>query len=168
MDPTPDTVAEIESLYRQHGAALLLFAQAITGERSSAQDAVHHVFLKLIESRDLRRANDKKAYLFACVRNVILNERKRGQRQQPLDDAAQFSPPDRDYAAEQNLRSALAGLPDDQREVVVLHVWGELTFAQVGVLLDISPNTAATRYRYALGKLRDAMLPKENFCADSR
>lgn len=165
MDPAQESVAEIDSLYREHSPALLLFALAITGERSRAQDAVHHVFLKLLERGDLRRAGDKKAYLFGCVRNAILNERKRQARQQLLDDSAWFSPPDQDYAGEQNLRRALWDLPDDQRQVVALHVWGELTFSQIGNLLDVSSNTAASRYRYALSKLRDSMLPKEKTCA---
>ena len=168
MDQMGTNSAEIEVLYRQHGPALLLFATAITGERSRAQDLVHQVFLKLMEDGKLRRAEDKKSYLFACVRNAVLNERKRGERQAPLrSDTAWFSPPDRDYAAEQNLRRALNTLPDDQRQVVILHVWGELTFSQIGDLLDISSNTAASRYRYALGRLRDSMLAKENFYADS-
>ena len=168
MERARESVAEIELLYRQHGAALLLFALAITGERSRAQDAVHHVFVRLLESGDLRRAGDKKAYLFGCVRNAILNERKRQDRHSPLDDSAWFSPPEQDHAGEQNLRRALAALPEDQRQVVVLHVWGELTFAQVGELLEIAANTAASRYRYALSKLRDAMLPRENSCAGAK
>ncbi len=168
MDPAQGSVAEIELLYRQHGPALLLFASAITGERSRAQDAIHHVFLTLLQNGKLRRASDKKAYLFGCVRNAILNERKRQERSSPLDDSAWFSPPDQDYTAEQNLRLALAALPGDQRQVVVLHVWGELTFSQIGDLLEVSSNTAASRYRYALGKLRDSMLPKENSCAELR
>jgi RNA polymerase sigma-70 factor (ECF subfamily) len=168
MDQAHGSVAEIELLYRQHGPALLLFALAITGERSRAQDAIHHVFLTLLENGKLGRADDKKAYLFGCVRNAILNERKRQERNRPLDESAWFSPPDQDYAAEQNLRVALASLPDDQRQVVVLHVWGELTFAQIGDLLEVNSSTAASRYRYALGKLRDSMLPKENSCAEFR
>ena len=168
MHRTGGNTTEVEFLYRQHGPALLLFAQAITGERSRAQDAVHQVFLKLIEKRSLSQVADKKAYLFACVRNAALNEGKIQDRTKPLDpDAAWFSPPDRDYAGEQNLRCALGALPEDQRQVMVLHVWGELTFAQISVLLDLSSNTVASRYRYALVKLRDAMFAKENSCANS-
>jgi RNA polymerase sigma factor (sigma-70 family) len=168
MDQANWSVAEIELLYRQHGPALLLFALAITGERSKAQDALHHVFLTLLENGKLRLADDKKAYLFGCVRNAILNERKRQERNRPLDESAWFSPPDQDYAGERNLRRALTALPEDQRQVVVLHVWGELTFSQIGDLLEVSSNTAASRYRYALGKLRDSMLPKENSCVEFR
>ena len=165
MDQAHGDVAEIELLYRQHGPALLLFALAITGERSRAQDAVHHVFLTLLENGKLRRAGDKKAYLFGCVRNAVFNEHRHQERNTPFDESAWFTPPHQDYAGEQNLRRALVTLPGDQRQVVVLHLWGELTFSQIGDLLGVSSNTAASRYRYALGKLRDSMLPKENSCA---
>jgi RNA polymerase sigma-70 factor, ECF subfamily len=166
---TDRNTAEIEVLYRKHGAALLLFASAISGDRGRAQDAVHQVFLKAIENGSLSHATDKKAYLFASVRNAVLNDAKVRDRSSVLDvDAAWFSAPEQDYAGEQNLRRALGDLPDDQREVVVLHIWGELTFSEIGDLLGISSNTAASRYRYALAKLRGSMLAKENSCANSR
>ena len=168
MHRTDGNTAEIEFLYRQHGPALLLFAHAITGERGRAQDAVHQVFLKLIEKGSLRQVADKKAYLFACTRNAALNDSKLRDRNAPLEtDSAWFSPPDRDYAGEQNLRRALEALPHDQRQVIVLHIWGELTFSQISDLLDLSSNTVASRYRYALAKLRDSMFAKENSCANS-
>lgn len=168
MRLTDEKTGEIEVLYRQHGPALLLFALAITGERNRAQDAVHQVFLKLMGKQSLSRLADKKAYLFACVRNAIVNEGKRRGRDAPLEpDSAWFVPRERDYVEEQNLRRALAALPDDQREVIVLHIWGELTFSQIAELLSISANTAASRYRYALAKLRES-ITKENSCAESR
>jgi len=158
---------EIEELYRRHGAALVLFAAAISGDRGRAQDAVHQVFLKLIESEAVDRAIDPKAYLFQCVRNTVFNDLKRWQRQVELHpDSAWFESPERDHAAERTLRRALSELARDQREVVVLHVWGELTFAQVAEVLGISANTAASRYRYALSKLRDVMCVKEDCRAD--
>ena len=161
---------EVERLYRQHGPALLLFATAITGERSRAQDAIHQVFLKLLEDGSLRRAVDAKAYLFACVRNAALNDARVRGRNVALGDEEPpwFDPPSRDFAEEENLRRSLVELPDDQRQVTVLHIWGELTFAQIAELLSISANTAASRYRYALVRLRESMCAKENSCADPR
>jgi RNA polymerase sigma-70 factor, ECF subfamily len=157
---------EVERLYRQHGAALLLFASAIGGDRSRAQDAVQQVFLNLIENGGLAKANDKKPFLFACVRNAILEESKVRRRDAPLDvEAIWFQPPDRDYAEEKNLRHALNALPGDQREVIVLHVWGELTFSDIGGLVGVSANTAASRYRYALAKLRRSMFREEDSSA---
>ena len=166
--PDRTQVTELEQLYRKHGSALLLFATAISGERSRAQDAVHQVFLKLIEDGSLLPAVEVKAYLFACVRNAVLNDLKARHRNVALDyECAWFDPPDKDYAAERNLRRAMAALPDDQQQVIVLHVWGELTFPQIGELLDISSNTGASRYRYGLAKLRESMCAKEDFCANS-
>ncbi len=162
-----NVAAKIETLYRQHGSALLLFASAITGERSRAQDTVHQVFLKLLENGNLHHAEDEKAYLFACVRNAALNEVKARRRDVALDDEpAWFSSPNRDDAEELNLRRALCALPDDQRQVAILHVWGELTFLQIADLLSISSNTVASRYRYAIDKLRKAMCAKEDSSVD--
>ncbi len=101
--------------------------------------------------------------------HAVLNEHKHQERNAILEpDSAWFHPPDRDYSVEQNLRASLSALPDGQREIVVLHLWGELTFAQISELLGVSPKTAASRYRYALAKLRDAMVTKEDSCANSR
>lgn len=166
--PGPAERDAIELLYRRHGAALVLFAAAMTGERSRAQDAVHQVFLRLLERGGLAHAADPKAYLFTSVRNAILNDAKVRERDVPIDaDCGWFEPPDRDHAAEISLRRALAGLSEDQREVTVMHVWGDLTFAQIADVLGISANTAASRYRYALSKLRDVLCVREEPCANS-
>ena len=162
------TSTEIEQLYRQHGAALVLYATTIAGERSRGQDAVQQVFLKLIEGGGRRQMLDARAYLFASVRNAVLNEAKTRQRIVALDpELAWFDPPDRDFTSEANLRRALSTLSDEQREVTTLHVWGELTFSQIAEVLDIGANTAASRYRYALAKLRETMCPEEDACANS-
>jgi RNA polymerase sigma-70 factor, ECF subfamily len=159
--------AEVELLYHQHGSVLLLFALAIAGDRERAQDAVHQVFLRMLEGGNLRQVANVRAYLFASVRNAALNDTKVQQRSVALEEeSAWFDPPHRDYPAELTLRRALCALPEDQRQVVVLHVWGELTFMQVAEILGISSNTAASRYRYALAKLREVMCAKEDSCAN--
>ena len=166
MQPTRSHVREVDLLYCEHGSALLLFAMAIIGERSRAQDAVQQVFLKLLEHGNLGQVVDVKAYLFACVRNAALNDSKIRRRDVELgNESAWFDPPNRDITGEINLRRALRALPNGQREVTILHIWGELTFAQIAVVLNISSNTAASRYRYALEKLREAMCNKEDFHA---
>ena len=73
MQPTDAT--DIEALYRQHGPALLLFAVAITDEPSRAQDLIHQVFLKLIESGNAFQPLDIMVYLYACVHHAAVNER---------------------------------------------------------------------------------------------
>lgn len=163
MPLTDSSLPQIEQLYREYSGPLLLFAIAICNESSRAHDAIHQVFLKLMETGNLIKAVDIRAYLFASVRNELFNHQKHQRKTAPMEtEAMWFEPPDRDYAAEVNLRRALQALPDDQRQVVLLHVWGELTFLQVAEVIGISANTVASRYRYALAKLRDAMSVKEN------
>jgi RNA polymerase sigma-70 factor (ECF subfamily) len=53
-------------------------------------------------------------------------------------------------------------LPEEQRQVLVLHLWGGLSFEEIASTLAVSANTAASRYRYALQKLRAAMQPKDS------
>ena len=126
---------QIEVLYRQHGAALLLFALSISGDRGRAQDVLHQVFLKLIENGEFHPSQGyKRLTSFACVRNAVLNHYKRENRSAPLDDTALwFSPPRGDYTAERNLRQALSELPQNQREVIVLHIWGESRFQKLAI-----------------------------------
>jgi RNA polymerase sigma-70 factor (ECF subfamily) len=52
---------------------------------------------------------------------------------------------------------ALRELPPEQREVVVLRIWGEMTLAEVAAVLDVPANTVASRYRYALDRLRKVL-----------
>jgi RNA polymerase sigma-70 factor, ECF subfamily len=166
VQPRSDN-AEVNLLYRQHGRVLLLFALAIAGDHGRAQDAVHQIFLRLLERGNLSQVADIKSYLFASVRNAILNDTKVQRRSTVLEEeSAWFDPPQRDYAAELNLRRALLALPEDQRQVVILHVWGELTFLQIAEILGISSNTVASRYRYAFARLRQAFCAKENSCAN--
>lgn len=159
--------SEIETLYRQHGPGLLLFAMAMTAERSGAQDAVHHVFVRLL-ARGLGDVVDAKAYLYRCVRNAVLNDKKAQQRIVTLDENTPwFDVLNRDATEELGLRRGLRALPSEQRQVVVLRVWCGLNYSEIARLLEISANTVASRYRYALQKLREAMGVREDSCADA-
>jgi RNA polymerase sigma-70 factor (ECF subfamily) len=57
------------------------------------------------------------------------------------------------------LQSALRELPEEQRAIIVLRVWGQMTIEEAALALDISPNTAASRYRYGLAKLKERLEP---------
>ena len=71
-----------------------------------------------------------------------------------------FEPqPGEDADRRQEIESALQRLPASQREVLVLKIWNELTFEQIGATLEIPPNTAASRYRYALAALSKELKP---------
>jgi RNA polymerase sigma-70 factor (ECF subfamily) len=148
-----------------HGAALLLFARQWTATRGDAEDAVQDGFVKFWKTR--ANARDELAYLYACVRGAAMDQ-SRGRRRRAAHEHAASQHADEpafEIALENAERNALVEaaikqLPGDQREVVVMKIWGGLTFAQVGEALGIPLNTAASRYRYALARL-EAELSEE-------
>lgn len=165
---------EIEELYGKHAKVLVLFACASLGERARAEDMVQQVFLRLIE-RPVHRPDNPQAYLFTAVRNAAQNEIRSLRRmvelndEQPWFDDLHSDQDTRDVMSERNLRMALWSLPEEQREVTVMHIWGEMTFPAIGSVLGISANTAASRYRYALAQLREQMKARRSdLHADSR
>ena len=144
----------------RHGPAMLLLARQWAVDSSEAEDIVQEAFLRFWRSRST--AEDPAAYLYACVRNCALETRRGSARRQTREKSAArpervsdwfTSHPER---AERNARieRVLSELPEVQREVVVMKIWGRLSFEQVAVAVGVPPNTAASRYRYALQKLR--------------
>jgi RNA polymerase sigma-70 factor, ECF subfamily len=143
----------------RHGPALVLFARQWAASRHDAEDVVQEAFVRFWRSR--HRTTDPVAYLYTCVRRCALDSwRTQGRRSRREKLAARTltqsyfaGPPDEDerrVAVEAFLRD----LPDDQREVLVMKIWGGLSFPQIAETLGISANTVSSRYRYALDKLR--------------
>ena len=145
---------------RRHGPAMLLLARQWANDASDADDIVQEAFLRFWRLR--AKATDRAAYLFACVRNVATEMCRGGARREAREKSAARPERVNDWftadpqRAERNARieRVLGGLPEAQREVVVMKIWGRLSFEQVAIALQTSPNTAASRYRYALEKLR--------------
>jgi RNA polymerase sigma-70 factor (ECF subfamily) len=123
----------------------------------------------MVRSRaSLAQVEDLGAYLFASLRHAAARRWQRRSREREASRAAGSA---RGYAVPRptlggaedprdprsRLDRALATLPHEQREVVALKIDGGLTFAQIGAVLGVSPNTAASRYRYALGRLRTSL-----------
>jgi RNA polymerase sigma-70 factor (ECF subfamily) len=160
--------AAFAALYDRLGRQMFRAATALLRVREEAEDAVQDVFVGLARSRErLRRVEDMDSYVFACLRNAVALRVKRQaierlgfQQVAVARPTIESPPPDCD----DSLEAALELLPLEQREVIALKIDGGLTFAQIALVLGISPNTAASRYRYALGRLRK-MLEEPN---DSR
>jgi RNA polymerase sigma-70 factor (ECF subfamily) len=145
---------EVRRLYEQHGRALLAYACALLRDPSQAEDVLHHVFLRLLQDRV--RTISSPGYLFRAVRNRALNHVRDRSRDVELDETAQWlESPSGSIETALALQSALGMLPEDQREVIALRVWGLLTFEEIGAVVDAPPNTAASRYRYGLAKLKE-------------
>ncbi|MGI5818803.1 MAG: RNA polymerase sigma factor [Armatimonadota bacterium] len=138
-------------LYDRHATALYRWLLAKGLPRSDAEDLLSECFLALVDRGEgAAQIEDVRAYLFAVARNKLSHTAPETQALELVPEPA-TNPESADGAA---VREALADLPPEQREVVVLKVWQGHTFAEIGTLLGIPPNTASSRYRYALRKLR--------------
>ena len=149
---------EVQRLYEVHGRALLAYACAFLHDPSEAEDVLHQVFLQLL--RDGGTEISSAGYLFRAVRNRVLNHLRGRSREVALDVALDgrvpwLESPSGSTETALALQSALTTLPTEQREVIVLRVWGRLTFEEVAEVVGVSANTAASRYRYGLAKLSE-------------
>ena len=149
------------ALYDRFATRLYRTALGIVRRREDAEDVVQEVFMSVLQSRSgLANVADLTAYLFTALRRAAARSAARRTREQTLSqDAASDLPADTGQLESSNPRSerlqrALRALPEEQREVISLKIDGELTFAQIAQVVGISMNTAASRYRYALEKLR--------------
>jgi RNA polymerase sigma-70 factor, ECF subfamily len=143
-----------ERLYRAKAAELVLYGRALGLSHSEAEDVLQETFVML-----LRRAEPPENPDHFCVRsfrNRALNLRRGLWRRlaRELEARRWFERNSREHPAEGEAMRALAMLPRDQREAIVLKIWHGYTFEEIGQVTDISPNTAAGRYRYGLEKLR--------------
>jgi RNA polymerase sigma-70 factor, ECF subfamily len=155
----------LDELYDRYAAAMYAYACLLARSSAEAEDVLQNTFVRLVRHRDrLGRAENLRAYLFGMLRNEALRNRSRWHRWWHGDLAAgrvRFveadagAPPDRGQA--EAVERAMALLPPAQREVVYLKVWQEMTFAEIADLLGLSPNTAASMYRYGLAKLKEML-----------
>ena len=154
--------ATLERVYREHKDRLLTLAAALTGDRQAAEDVVHDVFQQVIkDGAHLRENTNLHAYLSVCTRNraIDLVRRRRTRNLDPATANSQrkvVDPLEQATETEETLAvlRAVNELPLEQREVLSLHVWGDLPFEEVGRLQGISKGAAYARYRKALEILR--------------
>jgi RNA polymerase sigma-70 factor (ECF subfamily) len=144
--------------FSEFGPGLLLFARQWVRSPADAEDIVQEAFVKF-----WRRNHriDNRALLYATVRSIALDLIRRDSRRarreaEAFSDAEQSIEPQFELVDEsqQALVAAIDRLPHEQREVLVMKIWSELTFAEIATALGISHNTAASRYRYALNALK--------------
>lgn len=145
-------------LVDDHAAALTLFARQWC---ASPDDVVQEAFVKL--AARWPAPNDPVAWLFQVVRNGALTAARaeRRRRRHETDAAARrpswFAPAENAAVDGDAAAAALETLPVEEREVVVAHLWGGLTFEQIARLAGVSSSTAHRRYLSALSALRERL-----------
>ena len=155
-----------ERIYVTHKDDLLNVAAAMLGDPAAAEDVLHDVFVAFAgRVGALTLTGSLRAYLLAaCVnrsRDVLRRRAKEPVSAETCAQPRSNEPGPVDALARKDegvrVRAALASLPDGQREVVSLHLYGRLKFREIAESVGVSINTAQSRYRYALAALRKAL-----------
>ena len=159
---------DVERLYDEHAQALFAFLLNFTRHEADARDLLQEVFVKLAKRPELLDSvRDERSFLLRLAHNLAIDLiRRRGtcekhHEQLANEPALIFAPvlePD-ERAFREALGAALREIPGEQRAVVHLKLWEGLTFEQIAELLGIPLNTAASRYRYGIDKLRERLRP---------
>jgi RNA polymerase sigma-70 factor (ECF subfamily) len=146
-----------EGLYETKAPALLLYGRALGLSHSEAEDVLQETFLALLQQGE--RPEQPAHYCLRSFRNRALNHRRSLWRRmrRELESRRWFERAAGETLQERLAMRCLADLPREQREVIVLKIWHEHTFEAIGQLLEVSPHTAAGRYRYGMQKLRASL-----------
>jgi RNA polymerase sigma-70 factor (ECF subfamily) len=154
---------DVARLYDRLGVSLYRYALMILGRHDAAEDAVQQVFVAVVRDRGAR-IRDPEPYLRRAVRNTCYSKLRSpapvsgdapSERGRPLLELLSGEAPGQPGLEDRlALEAAISQLPPEQREVLHLHVFEGLTFKEVADATGESANTAASRYRYALERLR--------------
>ena len=158
----------LESLYDTYAEPLFRYLCSMVHRESEARDRLQDLFLKIARNPGcLDEVTDVRAYLFRLAHNLVIDGFRRSNRRDQtkhilaLDTIPIFATtcdPDA-QALRAGMAVALTELPIAQREVVYLKLYEEMTFEAIADLLELSPNTTASRYRYGIEKLRCSLKP---------
>jgi RNA polymerase sigma-70 factor (ECF subfamily) len=143
-----------EPLYQAKAAELILYGRALGLSHSEAEDVLQETFVSLMQRP--KPPEQPEHYCVRSFRNRALNYRRSLWRRltREVESRRWFESAGSEPASERAAMRCLQNLPADQREVIVLKIWHQYTFEEIGELLERSPNTVAGRYRYGLQKIR--------------
>jgi RNA polymerase sigma-70 factor (ECF subfamily) len=159
--------AALSRVYEKYRDDLLRLAASMLADAAAAEDIVQDVFVRFAGlARTFRLTGSLKSYLATCVANAARNCLKAAGRRTVtgLDAVAELASeaesPERwvTYSEEfRRVRDGMGRLPVEQREVVTLHLYGDMTFREIAECQQTSIKTVQSRYRYGLNKLRAAL-----------
>lgn len=158
----------LRRLYLKYRDVLFKVAVSLLRDTGAAEDAVQDVFVRFAENIDrFRLTGSLKAYLSVCVanqcRNVLVSQIRRCAVERRPGDAESMAGPETQIVCNEEmelLAEAMQQLPFEQRQIITLRHYGELRFGVIARSLQISPNTAKSRYRYGMEKMRAILKDK--------
>lgn len=151
-------------LYTRYKNRAFFYALALTGNRHAAEEVMQEAFLAFLRNvRSFEARTGFRGYLFTAIRTRAIDAERKGRirrevlqadRLDLFENRAGSDGSGPDGGLEPLVSKALLALPREQREVVLLKVYDDMTFREIAGLTGVSENTAASRYRYACEKLR--------------
>jgi len=165
----------LQEIYTKYRDDLMTVAISLLNDMSAAEDIVHDVFVSFAERiREFQLKGALKGYLATCVANRARNKNKAKQSQAAESDTiesttSESKQPHQSIMCNEELeilRSAMACLPYEQREVIMLHMRGNVSLRRIAKIQGLSANTVKSRYRYGLNKLRtilDGQMKNETY-----
>lgn len=156
----------LRQIYEKYREDQLVLAIALLSETSAAEDVLHDVFVTFVQRlATFELTGSLKSYLATCVANRArnLNRAKSGKAaglQEAVFADSEPNRPEQSIMCNEELRqlrAAMAQLPFEQREVIMLHMRGGVSFAEIAQSAGISVNTVKSRYRYGIDKLRSVL-----------
>lgn len=160
-------VAAFEALYRRHNDALYRYLLRHCRHRATAEDIFQEVWGKIIKARESYRPTAKfTTYLYRVAHNCFIDYLRRNRRHAQTANVEPDSQPDAGESpdmlverslARRRLDAALQTLPDEQRDVFLLHEEAGLNLEQIASVTGSNRETVKSRLRYAVKKLRAAI-----------
>jgi len=155
-------------IYLKYKDDLLTVARSLVHDVNTAEDCLQEVFVQLASDGSKIHSN-LKGYLLSCIVHRGRDHLRRRDAQFNCQVNIQTHRVDVTNPANilaendeiERITRALEKLPLEQREVIVLHLQGDMTFRQIAVILGVSINTVQSRYRYGMEKLRQLLVKKE-------
>jgi RNA polymerase sigma-70 factor (ECF subfamily) len=150
----------LKMIWDAYSNDLLGYVISIVCSRAEAEDILQDCFVTIARKHDrVAKAINIKPYIFSMARNMAMNRIRKqsteADHRPTLTQWLEQSVPESAIAGDSNeVPTALAALPEEQRTVIVMKFYSGMTFKEISALMGISENTAASRYRYGMEKLR--------------
>ena len=143
---------DIQRLWNEHVRGLILYARQWADRE--AEDVVQEAFLKLLQAN--APPDDPKAWLYRVVRNASIDRKRKSRwfRPPPLDNWFETLPDKEQPFDGVELTGLLETLPEQQREIVIAKIWGNLTFKEIAELTGRPISTVHWEYQQGIEKLR--------------
>lgn len=154
---------DLREIYDEHAQALYAFLLQLSHCEADTRDLLQEIFCRLAREPLPDGLRNPRAYLFRCAYRLYLDLCRRHAVRAGFaagtEPVLQLPDDPDEHGFHAALEEAMRQLPAEQKAVVHLKLWQGQTFGEIGSALGLSANTAASRYRYGLEKLRALLRP---------